>query len=178
MTPASAAPAGHGRTRRSRTARTEITDRDDHSAASSRPAAFRPARLPAGLRPQRLRGRLARPVLRRRPRGVLPQPRGKVRDLRLKFRSLLAQLIEFRQQGAQRCDLRIPLAQQLPQPGISNGHRPAASSGTPGVPDTSGTTPQPAPVIDTTRQAGDQKHEPAQLRPGAMSSGPAGGLIY
>jgi hypothetical protein len=82
-----------------------------------------PAWLPAGLLPQRLRRRLAQPVRRRRPGGVLrvpPHPGRKISDLRLKDRYLLPQLTELRQLGTQLRDLRIPLVQQRPQPGIAS----------------------------------------------------------
>ena len=60
---------------------------------------LRPARLPAGFCPQRLRRRLAQPVRRRRPGGVLrvlPHPGRKIGDLRLKDRCPLPQLTGLR----------------------------------------------------------------------------------
>lgn len=50
----------------------------------------------------------------------LSHPGRKIGDLRLKDRCLLPQLTGLRQLGTQLRDLRIPLLQQLPQPGIGS----------------------------------------------------------
>ena len=112
---------------------------------------LRPARLPPGLRPQRLRRRLRQPVRRRRPRAVLrvlPEPRGQVRDLRLQPRRPLPQLGGLRLQRRQLAqvppqngDLRVPLRQQRPQPRVRSA-KPRGITGT-GSTGTSRSLPHP-----------------------------------
>ena len=125
------------RTRRSSPARAGPGDQDGQSAASSRPAAPSAGPAAPGILPQRLRRRLAQPVRRWRLRGVLrvlPHPRGKISDLRLKDRDLLPQPR----------DLCIPLPEQLPQPRVRRtqpgnitrhtgriGHAPQAATASP-----------------------------------------------
>ena len=80
--------------------------------------ALRPAWLPAGLPPQRLRRRLRQPVRRWRPRGI-PRVRlhlrGQALDLRLQPCQRLPQHRDLRVLPR---DPRVPLRQQLPQPRI------------------------------------------------------------
>lgn len=79
---------------------------------------LRPARLPAGLLPQRLRRRLTQPVRRRRLRGIrriLPHPGRKLGDLLPQVRH---QPLGLRYPRPQRRDLGVPPGQQLPQPRV------------------------------------------------------------
>ncbi len=82
---------------------------------------LRPAGLAAGALPQRLRGRLARPVRRRRPGGVLRvllHPGGQVSHLSPQLLHLFPQLADLGHLQPEFRDQLIAFCQQLPQPRV------------------------------------------------------------